>query len=1067
MKDTLRRANSGLFSTTPKQKSNWVLVDSNDWDRSLDLESDRRGGLMAQCETNSWFSYYLTIFLVLFTSLAFVFSPVRYHLQASLPSLHDAVSTATSSWRVRDFAATQAPLENASNSVALHPRPYSLNPEEQLEEYPEGYTPFPTRKLQEAAGEAKSSGLELFLQRALPQATTPETGSEAPAEEASSVGAEAPAEGEEEVSSVAAEAPAEGEEEASSGEEEASSVGAEASSEGEEAPAESWGVSVGGTETSPEQAGVLVDGEEKPSEVDVVSDSGAGPGGEAVAGVGIESGVREDVQRRDESEDRGNREGGVGEDAKAAGTREEAESSGSARGTDIEDKDGASADGSELAEHRESAEVLEGRADRKALPEMDGVEGTELEGGEESERKTAVGGQEGRSAEAGTAGVVRGKPDGSPAEVADAEGVEAAEAEGRTGVEGVSRNVIEDTLEAEVTGGVFEEAASKSIEDGLLLQGDAEVNSQGASPGGESDAAAGTKDSPSEVAQAGGVKQNGAVKGEEGWEAWFPSLDSQAKAEVEVAATASDALDTESSAELSGSNSIKGPADSSGSEAEGSPAQPGPEPVGAEQGRGRAVEGGRPGPEGAGEEGQAMKTADAGPVTAGEHGEDVTSDVGIAKLGALEQKIAELQKYAALERKVAELELQINASRGLVGASQLQAELGGPPSAEGLRSGLPPGSPSGDVLPGSPTTLDEEGNSLSNTIQAVQQAIQKAEASISKPGNPEYHKGSTAPSFDNDNATEAAQNEEGSNSNSSRALLLSEELADLLKPGCSKTHFVTKHDHLAISPAVVNYTRTRLRNAKMSAEPYQHIFISKIFDPEFYACLLMHLPPAASGDLKQLLGASGHRVSIRIAGKDTDEEETEQTLLTSGVSRVFWRAFSQAFGGRKMSEEWVRKFSTTLKPRLRRAGVAYPYGPRRAGVKIPQPGMKSSNFTSQIKLSKDRPGYDSEPHTDGDGSLVSAIYYLPGDSKHTKLGTLVLKSRKAEVSKVGSGKKPWSSGSFRVVKAMRYIPNSVFAFAPCWRSWHAVKKLDLDESGRTTLQVSIQTSKKANKQQCA
>eukprot|EP00854_Cymbomonas_tetramitiformis_P006886 gene6886-8220_t len=675
MKDTLRRANSGLFSTTPKQKSNWVLVDSNDWDRSLDLESDRRGGLMAQCETNSWFSYYLTIFLGMTCTL------------------------------------------EVDNDVSAAQWPYSLNPEEQLEEYPEGYTPFPTRKLQEAAGEAKSSGLELFLQRALPQATTPETGSEAPAEEASS------------------------------------------------------------------------------------------------------------------------------------------------------DKDGASADGSELAEHRESAEVLEGRADRKALPEMDGVEGTELEGGEESERKTAVGGQEGRSAEAGTAGVVRGKPDGSPAEVADAEGVEAAEAEGRTGVEGVSRNVIEDTLEAEVTGGVFEEAASKSIEDGLLLQGDAEVNSQGASPGGESDAAAGTKDSPSEVAQAGGVKQNGAVKGEEGWEAWFPSLDSQAKAEVEVAATASDALDTESSAELSGSNSIKGPADSSGSEAEGSPAQPGPEPVGAEQGRGRAVEGGRPGPEGAGEEGQAMKTADAGPVTAGEHGEDVTSDVGIAKLGALEQKIAELQKYAALERKVAELELQINASRGLVGASQLQAELGGPPSAEGTLAHrmADAGSPSGDVLPGSPTTLDEEGNSLSNTIQAVQQAIQKAEASISKPGNPEYHKGSTAPSFDNDNATEAAQNEE-------------------------------------------------------------------------------------------------------------------------------------AFGGRKMSEEWVRKFSTTLKPRLRRAGVAYPYGPRRAGVKIPQPGMKSSNFTSQIKLSKDRPGYDSEPHTDGDGSLVSAIYYLPGDSKHTKLGTLVLKSRKAEPS---------------------------------------------------------------------
>ena len=47
----------------------------------------------------------------------------------------------------------------------------------------------------------------------------------------------------------------------------------------------------------------------------------------------------------------------------------------------------------------------------------------------------------------------------------------------------------------------------------------------------------------------------------------------------------------------------------------------------------------------------------------------------------------------------------------------------------------------------------------------------------------------------------------------------------------------------------------------------------------------------------------------------------------------------------------------------------------------------------------------------------------------------------------------WNDPDFEVAAQARYVPNSVFAFAPCFGSWHAVPKM----TGKTFVRDTIQT----------
>ena len=112
-------------------------------------------------------------------------------------------------------------------------------------------------------------------------------------------------------------------------------------------------------------------------------------------------------------------------------------------------------------------------------------------------------------------------------------------------------------------------------------------------------------------------------------------------------------------------------------------------------------------------------------------------------------------------------------------------------------------------------------------------------------------------------------------------------------------------------------------------------------------------------------------------------------------------------------------------------------------------------------------GYAIGPHTDSEAKWVTTLFYLPKTNILKGAGgTLVGKFRDGKQQKEGS---KWEGfGGYNVVKRAPFTPNSVFAFAPCYTSWHAVAPLAMKGAvRRDTIQAFISTkSPKVNKERC-
>ena len=106
-----------------------------------------------------------------------------------------------------------------------------------------------------------------------------------------------------------------------------------------------------------------------------------------------------------------------------------------------------------------------------------------------------------------------------------------------------------------------------------------------------------------------------------------------------------------------------------------------------------------------------------------------------------------------------------------------------------------------------------------------------------------------------------------------------------------------------------------------------------------------------------------------------------------------------------------------------------------------------SRFYYKADLCRDQSAYKIGPHRDAVDKAVSAIFYLPADDSHASAGTAVLRSKVGDVQtgqneKCGTGIcKGLGHKDFEVVRMAPFVPNTLFAFAPCSSAWHAVEQL--------------------------
>eukprot|EP00854_Cymbomonas_tetramitiformis_P001159 gene1159-1730_t len=224
-------------------------------------------------------------------------------------------------------------------------------------------------------------------------------------------------------------------------------------------------------------------------------------------------------------------------------------------------------------------------------------------------------------------------------------------------------------------------------------------------------------------------------------------------------------------------------------------------------------------------------------------------------------------------------------------------------------------------------------------------------------------------------------------------------------------------------PAYIAHTKQQILSASTTKAPYEHVAIFDIFHPEYYPCLLKHLPLLGADYGGTISKGLRHYVKLQDSNGATISAKFGQRIERSKHLQVphqnftkFWAEFAKAYGSNDMRDAWVKLFTATLDKRF-------------TGKKA---GLKTQVF-SRLDLSRDGKNYEIKPHTDSVMKVVTMLYYLPVDTSHPELGTVVFKNKKGKGDN-GGGLTWKEKGNylkeFSIARKGTFFPNTGFISMP-------------------------------------
>ena len=255
-------------------------------------------------------------------------------------------------------------------------------------------------------------------------------------------------------------------------------------------------------------------------------------------------------------------------------------------------------------------------------------------------------------------------------------------------------------------------------------------------------------------------------------------------------------------------------------------------------------------------------------------------------------------------------------------------------------------------------------------------------------------------------------------------------------------------ENCAIEKDHVEYTRQRIREAILEADPFPFMIINDIFHSTVYDCILQNLESMRGEKRKVVKVRSRHALRANEVFRQSFDINREDELAALRRSHKFKYYQVHFLRSLRMilnlaEPEFLMKFEDTL--RLRRP---------------PFDRKSDKTFNKQV-LTSDWSKYEIFPHIDTPNKLVTVLVYLPENRDHVTMGTSLLKKRKeySELSILKGGRARWDWFDF-VVNAT-FTPNKAVAFSPCSSSWHGVRKINTNLSGpRITLQFFVMNKEK-------
>ena len=213
---------------------------------------------------------------------------------------------------------------------------------------------------------------------------------------------------------------------------------------------------------------------------------------------------------------------------------------------------------------------------------------------------------------------------------------------------------------------------------------------------------------------------------------------------------------------------------------------------------------------------------------------------------------------------------------------------------------------------------------------------------------------------------------------------------------------------------IVAVERAELRN-----EPFDHIYMEDVFEPETYASLLSGMPG------RRFYHYLKHSDAVRKDGTSTRLRlylYPEQLKRLPDQQQRVWMPVAVALCSAGLELAFKHKFRSTLEERFNK--------------KVEEIGL----YPVPILL-RDQPGYRIGIHSDVPTKAITVQYYLPGDESQRHVGTIFHEGKTGKEAE-------------RLTR-MAFMPATGYAF-PVSRakSWHSAATVSEADGERVTMMVT-------------
>lgn len=221
---------------------------------------------------------------------------------------------------------------------------------------------------------------------------------------------------------------------------------------------------------------------------------------------------------------------------------------------------------------------------------------------------------------------------------------------------------------------------------------------------------------------------------------------------------------------------------------------------------------------------------------------------------------------------------------------------------------------------------------------------------------------------------------------------------------------------------------TRILATPTRPFPHRHLHVEEVFPPEFFAELRANMPPAdAYTSLAKTGKVKNGDYEMRAGFLLNEEHLSRVPLATADLwTGLFNEVFNQEF-----VDLVLERFRPEIEARLAKEGASWP------------------EVRRDMILVRDSSSDGVKIHTSDPKNLITFLFYLPQDDRHSGCGTTLYLPKDRDFRCWGGPHHEFEQ--FDKVWTAPYVPNSLFMFVKTDDTFHGVEPIRIDGLRRDLL----------------